>query len=168
VTVALWIQVEYRAKQVTSWQVLAADSDKGDLAVSRESLKIDYFSKINLVVVVSSTKQRHWAVAMSTTGTLMLQLAVVISTSLLERESRRLEYSTSSLPAAATFTRSVEIDDDRIPLLVYLWLGSCWYSCTNKSVCLGMSWELSIPPHIEVLGFSEKISNFSLLEQQRH
>ena len=118
-TVALWIQIEYRAKQVTSWQLLRADSNKGDLAPSKESLKIDYFSKINLAVLVSSTKERHWAVAMSTMGTLMLQLAVVISTSLLERESQQLEYSTSKVPATAAFARSVEIDYDRIPLLVY-------------------------------------------------
>ena len=84
-----------------------------DETASPDSGKVDYLSKISPAALYSSLKKRHWTVALSISGTLLLQLTAVISTSLLERETQAHSYQVDDLQASHTLLQNVKPHPDR-------------------------------------------------------
>lgn len=94
---------------MTAWKALAS-LDKHSLTSA--PLDIDYLSHTTVRVLVSSAKNRHWAVACTTLGMLLLRLAAIMSTSLLEREARTVVYAADGLTTTSSFSRNVQIPKD--------------------------------------------------------
>lgn len=104
VTIALWMQVDYRTKQLAAWKEFCFHG------VADADLKIDYFSKINVMVLVSSVKKGHWKVTTAALATLLLQAAAILSTSLLERQSVPVSYPVNNIVTLASFSPRLDFN----------------------------------------------------------
>ena len=102
-TAAIWLQVEYRVKQFVPWAILMSDGPS-----SLEALSIDYFSPYSPVVFISSIRRRHWPVTTVVLATWLLQLAIVFSTGLLERELLFSTVTIDGLPTTASFKAAID------------------------------------------------------------
>ncbi|KAK4222530.1 hypothetical protein QBC38DRAFT_427129 [Podospora fimiseda] len=77
VIAALWAPVDYWTKQLIPWVLMARGS-----VPAETSLLVDYISPLNLVSLYRSLRRKHWMVFYAVSGTLVLQFAIVISSSL--------------------------------------------------------------------------------------
>ena len=108
--VSIWTQAEYRSKQLLPWKLLLASPKS-----SRDAaLGIDYFSKFNIVVLFESAKRRHWSVAIAVLGTLILELAIVLSTGLLERQRHAVSLSVGGFATTAVFASEFRLNDNEM------------------------------------------------------
>lgn len=73
-----------------------------------EALSVDYFSPYSPVVFFTSISRRHWPVAVVVLATWLLQLAVVFSTGLLERELQPSAFQIASLPTTANLMPGID------------------------------------------------------------
>ena len=103
ITAAIWLQVEYRVKQFVPWKILMTGGPR-----SFDALSIDYFEPYSPVVFITSLRRRHWPVATVVFSTWLLQLAIVFSTGLLERELMPSEVMVDNIPRTAMFRAAVE------------------------------------------------------------
>jgi len=78
------------------------------------ALGIDYFSKFNIVVLFESAKRRHWSVAIAVLGTLILELAIVLSTGLLERQRHAVSLSVGGFATTAVFASEFRLNDNEM------------------------------------------------------
>lgn len=82
---AIWLQVEYRTKQFVPWSALfSSPSNPRRL----DAVAIDYFSPWSTTVFVVAARRRHFPVSAALLATWLLQLAVIFSTGLLERQQQ--------------------------------------------------------------------------------
>jgi len=102
-TAAVWLQVEYRVKQFVPWTILMSGGPS-----SLDVLFVDYFSPYSPVVFFTSLRHRHWPVSTVVLATWMLQLGIVFSTGLLERELRSSLVFFDGVPTTANFKAVVE------------------------------------------------------------
>ncbi|KAK4448903.1 hypothetical protein QBC34DRAFT_100664 [Podospora aff. communis PSN243] len=109
VIIALWMQVDYRTKQIAAFKTFYSER-----TATADSLKIDYFSKINVMVLVSSFKKRHWKVATAASATLLLQAAAIVSTSLLERQSVPISYPVTGVVPLASFSPQLNFNPKKL------------------------------------------------------
>src|SRR6266498_856537 len=98
---ALWGQVEFRAKQLMPWKIMA----KGP-APAKETLFLDYISPWNVVALGSSLRAFHFPVTLATAGSLLIRLLIVISTGLVMLQSTVLHHESATLVASNTFNGS--------------------------------------------------------------
>ncbi|KAK0721922.1 hypothetical protein B0T26DRAFT_673687 [Lasiosphaeria miniovina] len=106
--IGLWVQVEYRRKQLTAWEMLLSKTTD-----TSGSLKIDYFSNMNIVSLFSSAKRKHWGVSLSILGTLLLGLYVAAYVAKSLRQNRTL------LAYPVGTTRSVAFQPLKLPIQVH-------------------------------------------------
>ncbi|KAI9927421.1 hypothetical protein MW887_003034 [Aspergillus wentii] len=76
------------------------------LRPASQSLLLDYITPWNVISMFRSMKQKHWAVALSVLGSLLITLLTVFSTGLFMLESVRLENIPTTLKASAQFSSS--------------------------------------------------------------
>jgi uncharacterized protein DUF3433 len=113
--ISVWTQTEYRSKQLFPWKLMLASPES-----SRDAaLGIDYFSKLNIFVLFDSLKRRHWSVAIAVLGTLALELAIVFSTGLLERQRHTVSLSVGGFSTTAVFSSEFRPNDNET--------GNEWY-----------------------------------------
>jgi len=118
--VSIWTQTEYRSKQVLPWKLfLASPESSRDAALS-----IDYFSKLNIVVLFESWKRRHWSVAIAVLGTLTLELAIVFSTGLLERQRHAVSLSVDGFSTTAVFASEFRSNENETEIEWYVFLAA--------------------------------------------
>ncbi|KAJ5835440.1 hypothetical protein N7447_001466 [Penicillium robsamsonii] len=77
-----WTQVEYRAVQLMPWDLML----RGPTPAS-QSIFLDYLSKMNVVALYQSLKQKHFLVSLSIAGSLILNGITVFSTGLFELDA---------------------------------------------------------------------------------
>ena len=75
---AFWAQVEYRAKQMMPWVLMA----EGFQPV-QNGLLLDYVDRANIPILFSSLRRRHWLVFTTVVASFLIQFATVASSGLL-------------------------------------------------------------------------------------
>jgi hypothetical protein len=75
---------------------------------AREALAIDYFSPYSFQALFAAWRRRHWVVAIAIEATWALQLGVVFSTSLLERELQPWKLPVDNLVTTANLMASTD------------------------------------------------------------
>ncbi|KAI1291624.1 hypothetical protein F5Y03DRAFT_30422 [Xylaria venustula] len=89
IIVSFWRQVDYYCKISQPWMSMGFR-----IADARKSLLLDYVSPFELKSLYKATKNRHWAVAASNLGFVILKFITVISTVLLQPSPTLLSKST--------------------------------------------------------------------------
>ncbi|KAI0103302.1 hypothetical protein GGR51DRAFT_524521 [Nemania sp. FL0031] len=79
IIISLWRQVDYYCKVTQPWN----EMDSHATEASR-SLLLDYISPLQIKSLYNATKNRHWAVTSSTLGFMILKIATLLSTVLLQ------------------------------------------------------------------------------------
>lgn len=74
----LWHQVDHQCRALTPWSELS----NGPSPASK-TLLLDYVSPLMPAVLWRATRDRHWAVAAATAGSVLLDICILFSTSLL-------------------------------------------------------------------------------------
>jgi hypothetical protein len=77
-----WMQAEYRACQLMPWVLMRRSPTPAS-----QSIFLDYLSKMNVVSLYQSLKQRHFLVSFCVAGSLILNGITVFSTGLFELDS---------------------------------------------------------------------------------
>jgi len=103
VVASLWGQVEYRVKQLMPWKAMT----KGPIAADK-GLILDYVSIWNVKALFAGLKAKHYAVSLATAGSLLLKLAIIVSTAVLSLE-QRLVFRNHEMQLSDTFTFSSDI-----------------------------------------------------------
>ncbi|KAJ9607421.1 hypothetical protein H2200_008494 [Cladophialophora chaetospira] len=80
VVLVLWRQVEYTCKVITPWKQL-----QSELSDVERTTKIDYLSPVFPIVLWRSVRFRHYTVTCSVVAAVLLQIAIILSTTLLTR-----------------------------------------------------------------------------------
>ena len=75
---AIWSQVEYGTKQLVAWYAMS----KGPKS-PKQSVLLDYLSPWNVLVLPRAISSKHYTVALSISGSLLLKLLIVLSTGIL-------------------------------------------------------------------------------------
>ncbi|KAI9725658.1 MAG: hypothetical protein M1828_002943 [Chrysothrix sp. TS-e1954] len=89
---SLWAQVEYRAKQISPWFALRQHDQSGN---PHKHVLLDYISPISPVSLYDSIRNSHPNVTWAIVGSLLLKLAIVLSTNLFQLDGVSIE---SSMP----------------------------------------------------------------------
>ncbi|KAK3984762.1 hypothetical protein QBC44DRAFT_385482 [Cladorrhinum sp. PSN332] len=130
---ALWAPVDYRAKQMTPWMLMAKDAQPAGT-----SLLLDYISPLNIVNLYKSLRYKHWMVFCTVSGTFLLQSAVIISSSLFISAEQSLRHDKGQLLITDRFSATSLGPVDAMPATnVYAILTS------NLSYPLGTSHQYS-------------------------
>lgn len=98
---ALWSKIEYRTKQLAPWKEMS----KG-FAHADKTLLLDYISPINFIAGVSALKDRHFAVAISVLGSLVIRILIIISTGLLVLQNQIIQHKLQPLKVSDKFDAS--------------------------------------------------------------
>lgn len=83
---AFWGQVDYRARQLMPWQLMARAATP-----AANSLLLDYVSAGIVFGLFKSLKRSHYLIVLVISGSLLLQLATVFSTGLFLLENVQME-----------------------------------------------------------------------------
>ena len=112
---AFWSRAEYRAKQLASWARMARGPSPAE-----STLLLDYVSPSAPFVICNSLRHRDYLVSMSTTGSLLITLLVIISTGLLSMSTVTVQHQSMSLPTIDTLiTRTTNLSTvGTIPLYI--------------------------------------------------
>ncbi|KAI1129490.1 hypothetical protein F5Y10DRAFT_290874 [Nemania abortiva] len=79
VIISLWRQVDYYCKVTQPWKEMDSNA-----AEASRSLLLDYISPLQIKSLYTATKNGHWAVTASTLGFMILKIATVVSTVLVQ------------------------------------------------------------------------------------
>lgn len=134
--VSIWTQTEYRSKQLLPWKLLLASPKSG----CDTALGIDYFSKFNIVVLFESARRRHWSVAVAVLGTLILELTLVLSTGLLERQRHAISLSVEGFKTTAVFASEFRPNENETRRGWYVILVTVYYRHSNWKILGGKGW----------------------------
>lgn len=83
IVASLWAQVEHSAGQLMPWYLMSRSQ-----ASAENSVLLNYLTPLRIVSLWRSLKRSHWLVSISTSGSLILGLLIILSTSLLSLEHR--------------------------------------------------------------------------------
>ena len=78
IVLSLWRQVDYSCKIMQPWQELRKGPTKAD-----NSVLLDYVSPMFVTSLITATRRRHYPVAASVAGFIMLKAIILLSTALL-------------------------------------------------------------------------------------
>lgn len=99
---AFWSRTEYRSKQIAPWSRLWKGSASAD-----RSLLLDYISPFPPTVIIRAVKNGDLVVALSTTGSLLITLLIVISTGLLALQLITMKQQDVQLTVSTAFTNKL-------------------------------------------------------------
>lgn len=97
---AIWAPVDYRAKQIMPWVLLARGFQP-----ARDSLLLDYVDGISFLDLFKSLRRRHWLVFSVIAGSFLIQLATVVSSGLFVSSRVLVHESDALLVAKDAFAR---------------------------------------------------------------
>ncbi|KAK0614501.1 hypothetical protein B0T14DRAFT_528606 [Immersiella caudata] len=96
---AIWAPVEYRAKQVEPWVLMATK-----FRPAKESLLLDYIERLNILTLFASLRRRHWLAFSGTAATFVIIVATVASSGLLVSSTIRTHKENAKLVIRDAFT----------------------------------------------------------------
>jgi hypothetical protein len=96
---AVWAPVEYRAKQMQPWVLMA-----GTFRPASDGLLLDYIEKLNFVALFGSLRRRHWLAFSGTAATFVIIFATVASSGLFVSSTRGIYRDDVALVAGDAFS----------------------------------------------------------------
>ncbi|KAI1774406.1 hypothetical protein F4818DRAFT_452394 [Hypoxylon cercidicola] len=103
---AFWSRVDFQAKLVSPW----AHMSQGPTEAER-SLLLDYLSALQPLVTIRALRNRDWAVAASSSCTLVLRLVIVLSTALIVLSPTRVHRVSTPIVLRSSFVdNGTELD----------------------------------------------------------
>ena len=104
---ALWTQIEHRTKLLAPWHAIS-----GGPTPAANSVLLDYLSPMNVKVLPQAIRSRHYAVAFSIVGSLLIKVLIIISTGLVA--SQDVAFRKQSTVETQAFTVPDNFDGGKI------------------------------------------------------
>lgn len=95
---ALWGQVELRTKQLMPWEIMQSKA-----ADAEETVLLDYVDQTSIFALFTSLKASHWPVFLAITGGMMLKLAIIFSSALLNLDTVHVQEASKNMVADYQF-----------------------------------------------------------------
>ncbi|KAJ5622129.1 hypothetical protein N7528_005361 [Penicillium herquei] len=89
---AFWARVEFQAKQSAPWQAMLKGPEE-----SEKSVLLDYISQMQPFALISAIRNRHYPVVSGISGSLLLRLLIIISTSLFSLQEVKVQKKNVSI-----------------------------------------------------------------------
>ena len=106
VLTAFWARVEFQAQSVTPWIRMSDAQEESDV---KEALLLDYTSMLKPVALFKSFKNCDWIVGIAISGQLVSQLAVALSTGLLDIDWRVVDLEPVPVVLETAFSNDTRV-----------------------------------------------------------